>query len=178
MRESLEELNELENTFNKTIFAEHTRPVYSFLSVVELSNYIATSSETDLLQKPEIIARLKPALPKTKHICFYPMNKPREGNDNWYMLSMEERRLMMRSHSKIGSHYAGKVKQVITGSAGLDDWEWGVILFADDALHFKKLIYEMRFDEVSARFWEFGSFYVSNLLTEEMLSSMLEISDL
>ncbi|MNN71344.1 putative heme peroxidase [compost metagenome] len=91
------------------------------------------------------------------------------------MLSMEERRGMMRSHGMIGRGYAGKVKQIITGSVGLDDWEWGVTLFSDDALQFKKLVYEMRFDEVSARFGEFGSFYVGNLLNEQLFEDMLKL---
>jgi chlorite dismutase len=88
---------------------------------------------------------------------------------------MEERREMMRSHGMIGRKYAGKVKQIITGSVGLDDWEWGVTLFADDALQFKKLVYEMRFDEVSARFGEFGEFYVGNLLDEQKLKQLLAV---
>ncbi|MCQ6558699.1 hydrogen peroxide-dependent heme synthase [Paenibacillus mendelii] len=174
LRETLEELSEIETAFNKTAFAGFTTPAYSYVSVVELSNYM-TPPGTDPMQSPDIIARLKPTLPKASHICFYPMNKRRQGNDNWYMLSMEERRTMMRSHGMIGRQYAGKVKQIITGSVGLDDWEWGVTLFADDALQFKKLVYEMRFDEVSARFGDFGDFYVGNLLTEEKLSSLLHI---
>jgi chlorite dismutase len=103
------------------------------------------------------------------------MNKRREGNDNWYMLSMEERRGFMRSHGMIGRSYAGRVKQIITGSVGLDDWEWGVTLFGDDPLTFKKLVYEMRFDEASARFGEFGDFYVGNLLQAEKLPGLLSI---
>jgi len=174
LRETLEELNELETAFNKTTFAQFTVPAHSYVSVVELSNYMAAPG-SDPMQNPEIVARLKPVLPKAGHICFYPMNKRRQGNDNWYMLSMEERRGMMRSHGMIGRSYAGKVKQIITGSVGFDNWEWGVTLFADDALQFKKLVYEMRFDEVSARFGEFGEFYVGNRLTEEKLQQMLSI---
>ena len=174
LRETLEELNELENEFNKSAFAAFTIPVYSYVSIVELSSYMGKPGY-DPMQNPEILARLKPILPKAKHICFYPMNKRREGSDNWYMLSMEERRSFMRSHGMIGRSYAGKVKQVITGSVGLDDWEWGVTLFADDALQFKKLVYEMRFDEVSARFGEFGDFYVGNLLDEAKFSKMLSL---
>ncbi|NDI36799.1 hydrogen peroxide-dependent heme synthase [Chengkuizengella sediminis] len=174
LRETLEEINELENAFNKTTLAQFTIPTYSYVSVVELSNYMA-QGDGDPMQNPEIIARLKPTLPKANHLCFYPMNKRREGNDNWYMLSMEERRGMMRSHGMIGRQYAGKVKQIITGSVGFDDWEWGVTLFADDALQFKKLVYEMRFDEVSARFGEFGEFFVGNLLDQNKMSKMLEI---
>ena len=81
----------------------------------------------------------------------------------------------MRKHGMIGRQYAGKVKQIITGSVGFDDWEWGVTLFADDALQFKKLVYEMRFDEVSARFGEFGEFFVGNLLSLDKLEQMLNI---
>lgn len=174
LRESLEELNALETAFNKTTFAEYTTKAYSYVSVVELSNYLA-SGGGDPKANPEVMARLQPILPKTNYICFYPMNKKRELSDNWYMLTMEQRREMMRSHGLIGRSYAGKVKQIITGSVGLDDWEWGVTLFADDALQFKKLVYEMRFDEVSARFGEFGAFYVGNLLNAERLDEMLKV---
>ncbi|WP_042165321.1 hydrogen peroxide-dependent heme synthase [Paenibacillus gorillae] len=174
LRETLEELNDVEIAFNKTLFAEFTVPTYSYVSVVELSNYV-NQPGADPLQNPEIIARLKPSLPKANHICFYPMNKRRDGNDNWYMLSMDERRTMMRSHGMIGRKYAGKVKQIISGSVGFDNWEWGVTLFADDALQFKKLVYEMRFDEVSARYGDFGDFYVGNLLTADKFSAMLKL---
>ncbi|WP_339832492.1 hydrogen peroxide-dependent heme synthase [Paenibacillus sp. FSL R7-0272] len=174
LRETLEDLKAVENAFNKTTFAKYTTKAYSYVSVVELSNYLGKEGE-DPMQNPEIIARLKPVLPQRQYICFYPMNKKRELNDNWYMLSIDERRTMMRSHGMIGRSYAGKVKQIITGSVGFDDWEWGVTLFADDALQFKKLVYEMRFDEVSARYGEFGSFYVGSLLNESTLEEMLKL---
>ncbi|OIJ21829.1 heme-dependent peroxidase [Anaerobacillus alkalidiazotrophicus] len=173
LRPTMEEVNEVENAFNKSRFAEYTIPTYSYVSVVELSNYLP--SNVDPNEDPEIQARLKPILPKAQHICFYPMNKRREGNDNWYMLSMDERRSLMRSHGMIGRGYAGKVKQIITGSVGFDDWEWGVTLFSDDVLQFKKLIYEMRFDEVSARYGDFGSFFVGNILLKESLPSYLHV---
>ncbi|MGG1517462.1 hydrogen peroxide-dependent heme synthase [Paenibacillus oryzisoli] len=174
LRETLEDLNELENAFNKSSFAAYTIPVYSYVSVVELSAYLAKPG-TDPMQDPDIIARLKPTLPKAKHICFYPMNKKRDGGDNWYMLPSEDRKNMMRSHGMIGRSYAGKVKQIITGSVGLDDWEWGVTLFSDDPLQFKKLVYEMRFDEVSARYGEFGDFYVGNILSPDKFNSFIQI---
>ncbi|WP_342552679.1 hydrogen peroxide-dependent heme synthase [Paenibacillus sp. FSL R7-0652] len=174
LRETLEDLKAVENAFNKTTFAQYTTKAYSYVSVVELSNYLGKEGE-DPMQNPDIVARLKPVLPQRQYICFYPMNKKRELNDNWYMLSMDERRTMMRSHGMIGRSYAGKVKQIITGSVGFDDWEWGVTLFADDALQFKKLVYEMRFDEVSARYGEFGSFYVGSLLNESTLEEMLKL---
>lgn len=174
LRETLEELNALETAFNKSAFARFTRPSYSYVSIVELGAYTAKPG-VDPMQDPEIQARLKPILPATNHICFYPMNKKRQGNDNWYMLSIDERRNFMRNHGMIGRKYAGKVKQIITGSVGFDDWEWGVTLFADDALTFKKLVYEMRFDETSARFAEFGPFFVGNRLDEERIVKLLEI---
>jgi len=174
LRETLEELEELKTAFNKSTLAEHTQAVHSYVSVVELSSYMAKPG-VDPLEDPEIMTRLKPILPAAKHICFYPMNKRREGNDNWYMLSMEDRRTMMRSHGRIGRSYAGKVKQIITGSVGFDDWEWGVTLFADDPLQFKKLVYEMRFDEVSARYGDFGEFFVGNRLDAERLQALLKL---
>lgn len=174
LRESLDDLAELETEFNKTAFAQYTFPVYSYVSVVELSNYVHKKSDSDKLElDPKIIARLKPKLPEAKHVCFYPMNKRRVGSDNWYMLSMAERQKMMQSHGLIGRSYAGKVRQIVTGSIGFDDWEWAVTLFGNDPLQFKKLIYEMRFDEVSARFAEFGPFYIGRLLDANKMSALL-----
>jgi hydrogen peroxide-dependent heme synthase len=173
LRPTLEDLNAIETEFNKTKLAEYTVPMHSYVSVVELSNYLPAGQ--DPLQSPEFLARLYPTLPKTKYVCFYPMDKRRQGDDNWYMLSMEDRRKMMRSHGMIGRGYAGKVRQIITGSVGFDDYEWGVTLFADDSLQFKKLVYEMRFDEVSARFGEFGAFFVGNLLTEDEVGKFLHV---
>ncbi|RKD21783.1 heme-dependent peroxidase [Ammoniphilus oxalaticus] len=173
LRPTLAELDELENAFNKTLLAEVTIPSYSYVSVVELSTYIDANvdPETD----PYIQGRLKPNLPKTQYINFYPMNKKRDGNDNWFMLPLEDRARMMRDHGMIGRKYAGRVTQVISGSVGLDDWEWGVTLFADDPVVFKHLIYEMRFDEASARYGEFGTFFVGSRLDPESLSSYLEV---
>lgn len=174
LRPTMEELNELETEFNKTKLAEFTVPMHSYVSVVELSNYLP--SDQDPYQNPEILARLYPTLPKAKYVCFYPMDKRRQGEDNWYMLPMEERRSLMRSHGMIGRSYAGQVKQIITGSVGFDDYEWGVTLFSDDVLQFKKLVYEMRFDEVSARYGEFGSFFVGNILEVDRIESFLHVN--
>jgi hydrogen peroxide-dependent heme synthase len=173
LRPTMEELNEVETEFNKSRLAEYTIPAHSYVSVVELSNYLPAGE--DPYQNPQVLARLYPELPKAKHVCFYPMDKRRQGEDNWYMLPMEDRRNMMRSHGMIGRQYAGKVKQIITGSVGFDDYEWGVTLFADDVLQFKKLVYEMRFDEVSARYGEFGSFFVGNLLEEDRVPAFLQV---
>ncbi|GGE28876.1 putative heme-dependent peroxidase YwfI [Pullulanibacillus camelliae] len=175
LRPTMDELVELENAFNKTRLADYTIPTYSYVSVVELSNYLASGSDEDPYDNPRIKSRLYPMLPRTQYISFYPMDKRREGNDNWYMLSMEERREMMKSHGLIGREYAGKIKQIITGSVGFDDWEWGVTLFSNDVLQFKKIVYEMRFDEVSARYGDFGSFYVGTLLNKEKFAQMLAI---
>ncbi|GAA4716526.1 hydrogen peroxide-dependent heme synthase [Brevibacillus fulvus] len=174
LRPTTQELEELKTAFNKTRFADFTTTDYSYVSVVELSNYVNSPGE-DPKQNPHIRERLYPILPKWEHICFYPMNKKRDGNDNWYMLSTEQRRELMYSHGMIGRKYAGKVKQVITGSLGFDDWEWGVTLFANDPLQFKYIVYEMRFDEVSARYGEFGTFLFGNILTEDKLKNILSV---
>jgi len=174
LRPTMEELNEIETELNKTKLAEYLVPAYSYVSVVELSNYVSGDGG-DPYENPEVRRRLFPILPKTKHICFYPMDKRRQGNDNWYMLPMEDRRNLMHSHGMTGRKYAGKVVQVITGSVGFDDYEWGVTLFSDDVLQFKKLVYEMRFDEVSARFGEFGSFFVGNILPKEKVQQLLHV---
>ncbi|QFK73036.1 heme-dependent peroxidase [Pradoshia sp. D12] len=175
LRPTMEELNALELEFNKTKLAEFTIPAHSYVSVVELSNYLPSDSDEDPYQNPHVRSRLYPILPTSKHVCFYPMDKRRQGNDNWYMLPMEDRKKLMYSHGMIGRQYAGKVKQIISGSVGFDDYEWGVTLFADDVLQFKKLVYEMRFDEVSARYGEFGSFFVGNILTPDCVSEFLHV---
>lgn len=172
MRPTLDELNEVKAQFNKTRFADYTVSSYSYVSIIELSSYLAKPG-VDIDTDPYLQGRLKPRLPEKRYVCFYPMNKRRENADNWYMLSMDERREMMKSHGLIGREYAGKVTQIITGSTGLDDYEWGVTLYSDDPLQFKKLIYEMRFDEASARFGEFGPFLVGNALSDLELERML-----
>lgn len=175
LRETMDELRELETEYNKLTLVAYTVPTYSYVSVVELSNYLAGKSDEDPYQNPHVRARLYPELQRSQYICFYPMDKRRQGDDNWYMLPMDTRKELMLSHGKIGRSYAGKVKQIISGSVGFDDYEWGVTLFADDVLQFKKLIYEMRFDEVSARYAEFGSFYVGTRLDAERLVKFLEV---
>jgi len=164
LRPSLQELSKSEQLLQKTRFAKFAPVVYSYISVVELSNYVHSSEARSPEAQAMVDARLKPALPKMQHVCFYPMNKRREVGSNWYLESIEERRRMMREHGLIGRTYAGRVIQMIGGSIGLDDWEWGVTLFAEDPLVFKQLVTEMRFDEVSAKFADFGAFYVGNRL--------------
>jgi len=109
--------------------------------------------------------RIHPRLPAKQVIGFYPMSKRRSGDDNWYVLPFEERKALMAGHATVGRTYRGRVLQLITGSVGLDDWEWGVTLLADDPKSLRDIVYEMRFDEVSARYGEFGPF-VTGLVME------------
>jgi Uncharacterized conserved protein len=103
-------------------------------------------------------AKLHPRLPRKQLICFYPMAKRRVEGANWYALPFEERRRLMGGHARVGMTYAGRVLQLVTSSFAFDDWEWGVTLLADDPVALKDILYEMRFDEVSARYAEFGPF--------------------
>lgn len=144
-----------------------TRP-YSYFSVVELSKYLARGISEDQIHTT-LRKRLEPAIPDGQYVCFYPMNKRRQGADNWYMTNRDERRELMKNHGVIGHKYHDQVIQIITGSQGLDDWEWGVTLFSDSPLPIKKLIYEMRFDEASARYADFGPFYLGPRLTSDEL---------
>jgi hydrogen peroxide-dependent heme synthase len=177
------------NAFEKRLTAalgpDVLSPTFSYLSMTERSEY--TTSEADyaesLVQEEGLAAgtpeheakvvafrermakymkdRLYPVLPPWPVMCFYPMNKRRgTDNQNWYALSFEERKKLMLGHAKIGRQWHGKILQLITGSTGLDDWEWGVTLLAHDPLNIKGIVYEMRFDEVSSRFAEFGEFYI------------------
>jgi hydrogen peroxide-dependent heme synthase len=164
----------------KGVLAGPVTPVYSFVSLTELSEYTSTEEDERARLEAEGTeddvdarlagwrarmadyrdARLHPRLPARRMIAFYPMSKRRSGADNWYALSFSERKRLMGGHARVGRRYAGRVLQLITGSTGLDDWEWGVTLLADDPVAIKDIVYEMRFDEVSARYAEFGPFCV------------------
>jgi peroxiredoxin len=181
-RESFEELNRAELQLAQVRLSDYLEPTTSYLSMIELGLYESTQKTykslaergiephseqwnreiKDVLerQKEAMRPRLFPAMPGHRYICFYPMDRRRGESKNWYTLPMEERQRQMNEHGLVGRRYAGTVRQVITGSIGFDDWEWGVDLFADEPLVFKKLIYEMRFDEVSAVYALFGQFYV------------------
>ena len=181
-RRSFEELNIAQLQLAKLRLSEYLEPTTSYLSMVELGLYESTSDTYRTLAEKGIklhseewnreveavlerhrkamAPRLWPEIPGTKYICFYPMDRKRGETKNWYQESMSDRQRMMKEHGLIGRRYAGEVRQIITGSIGFDDWEWGVDLFAEDPLVFKKLIYEMRFDEVSAVYALFGTFYV------------------
>jgi chlorite dismutase len=178
-RRDLEALRAVETAFGRLRLRDFLVPAYSYLAVVELGTYELTHQAAAMLKRrgmeegaaewDEALAgemrrmaepRLYLDVPDRRYLCFYPMSKRRGEHVNWYDLSGDERAGFMRGHGLIGRKYAGKVVQVIQGSVGLDDWEWGVTLFADDPVVFKKLIYEMRFDPASSRFALFGPFYV------------------
>jgi peroxiredoxin len=181
-RESFEQLNRAEIEWQQLRLSDYLEPTTSYLSVIELGLYeSSTKTYRDLTergiephseewkqaihdtlarQREAMRPRLFPDIPGSKYVCFYPMDRRRGEDKNWYTLPIEERARQMNEHGLVGRRYAGEVKQIITGSIGFDDWEWGVDLFADDPLVFKKLIYEMRFDEVSAVYALFGHFYV------------------
>lgn len=174
LRPTLDELIAIKADMQRTRFYTVLRPAYSYLSVVELATYVAKGNP-DPATNPELRARLYPVIPARSAVCFYPMSKRRQGVDNWYMTDRADRAHLMRGHGAVGHKYSQAVTQMISGSQGLDDWEWGVTLFADDTLQFKKLIYEMRFDEASARFAEFGPFYVGTRLDAAALARRVDI---
>ena len=181
-RKTLDDLNDAELAIANSELNEYLEPTTSYLSVVELGLYEGSVKlyseltakglkpgtadwnrevEAELSKQREASApRLWPEIPARRYLCFYPMNKYRGEAKNWYSEPIGSRQRMMRDHGMIGRHYAGRVTQIISGSIGFDDWEWGVDLFADDPLVFKKLVYEMRFDEASAVYGLFGSFFV------------------
>jgi chlorite dismutase len=173
--------------------------VYSYLSVTELTEYQPTAEDVKQRlihaeklspESPEFATRLAaevakmdeyshyrlyPELPDWEVMCFYPMNKRRSGGDNWYMLDLATRKKLMGGHARVGRKYAGRVTQLISGSTGLDDWEWGVTLVAHQLDALKEIVYEMRFDEVSARYGEFGEFYTNLRLEPAALMDYLKL---
>jgi chlorite dismutase len=131
---------------------------------VELTRKAAAERESAHVRR-----RLYPAIPDgMRYVSFYPMSKRRSVGQNWYALPLDERSRLMHTHGMTGRRYAGRVVQIITGAIGLDAWEWGVTLFARDPLDFKKLVTDMRFDEVSANYADFGDFYVGTLATTDL----------
>jgi chlorite dismutase len=181
-RDSFAALKSTELAMSNLRLVEYLEPTTTYVSVVELGLYDssvklyrellekgmepnspewkAAVEETLARQAEAMKARLWPKIPPGRYVSFYPMNRLRGEDKNFYTLPIEERQRQMEAHGLVGRRYAGKVQQIITGSIGFDDWEWGVDLFADDPLQFKKLIYEMRFDEVSAVYALFGQFFL------------------
>jgi len=195
-RPTLEDLHQAQLDFADLELREYLEPAGSYLSVVELGLYEMTlkiygelegkglqpnTSEFDKAleeemakQRERMKARLTGSIPPRRYVCFYPMNKKRGEIKNWYAEGVRRRAEMMREHGVIGRRYGEQVSQIISGSIGFDDWEWGVDLFADDPLVFKKLVYEMRFDEASSWYGEFGPFLVGLQFSASDLGRFLE----
>ncbi|UCC99518.1 MAG: heme-dependent peroxidase [Phycisphaerales bacterium] len=194
-RSSPDELNRVELSLRQLPLFEFLVPAGSFLSVIELEldelAAIARRKLTDqgiipgaeqydeffetemAKQKQRLKDRLFPKIPNTRYICFYPMTRRRGGRVNWYTLAENERRELMRGVGRIGHAYHEQVTQIVSGAIGLDDWEWGVSLYADDMLVFKKLLYEMRFDTASALYAEFGPVHVGIRVNMDQLGDLL-----
>ena len=194
-RNSFADLNQAELQLANLRLSDYLEPTSSYLSIIELGLYESTLKIYKELMdqgiephsdqwkaevqckldrhKEAMQPRLFPEIPPHRYACFYPMDRRRGEGKNWYQLPIEERARQMNEHGMVGRRYAGQVKQIITGSIGFDDWEWGVDLFADEPLVFKKLIYEMRFDEVSAVYALFGHFYVGVRVPAEKLDKLL-----
>jgi len=194
-RDSVKALNQAELKLARSEFHNFLTPTHSYLSVVELGLYESSMKTYGALvaqglkehtpewdaaidevlkrQSDALTTRLFPEIPSASHLCFYPMDRRRGEQVNWYTVPIAERQRMMHDHMLIGRSYGDRVRQIISGSIGLDDWEWGVDLFADDPVVFKKLIYEMRFDQSSALYAAFGPFYVGIRLPIEKLGNWL-----
>ncbi len=194
-RESIKALNKVELALAQTALYDFLDLRHSYVSVVELGlyessrkTYEAASAKGFAQHSPEwnaevaaslqrasgaMTPRLYPTIPDAKYLCFYPMDRKRGEQVNWYAVPFAERQRMMHEHGLIGRRYGDQVKQIITGSIGFDDWEWGVSLFADEPVVFKKLIYEMRSDEVSAIYALFGQFFIGVRLPVEKLGAWL-----
>ncbi|MGQ3411380.1 heme-binding protein [Natrinema sp. LN54] len=179
LRPTLGDIDALERRFEHTALAEFTERADSYLSVTEVSGYMSQdffdedSEVEDAGLERYIQSRLEPELPDSEFVSFYPMDKRRGPEDNWYDLPFDERAEHLSSHGDIGRDYAGRVNQIITGSIGLDDFEWGVTLFGDDPTDVKELLYEMRFDPSSSRFAEFGRFLSARRFPPEDLGAFL-----
>ena len=168
-------------------------PAYSFVSLTEISEYVFTPeqyaarlvAEGQAEDSPALAAkvqasserlepmtrqRLTPYSPAYPAACFYPMNKKREVGENWFLLPKDQRLAMMAEHAKSGMAFAGRVSQLITVGIGLEDWEWGVTLWAANPEHLKEIVYGMRFDEASARYAEFGPFYTGYVATAAQMA--------
>ncbi|NGM70695.1 heme-binding protein [Natronolimnobius sp. AArcel1] len=163
LRPTLDELSALERQFERTGLGQYTSRSASYVAMTEVSGYVSDDYFADEEVSPGlqqyIDRKLKPSIPADEYMCFYPMNKRRGEHENWYTLPFEERAELMESHGAIGKQYAGEVSQVVSNSVGLDSHEWGITLFADDPVSLKDIVYEMRFDEASAKYGDFPYFY-------------------
>ena len=193
----LQTANKIDKELSLSLSPDVLTPVYSYLSLTEESEYITTEDEyarsldeetrRDAAKLEQALAtfrdrikhyrqeRVYPALPDWPVVCFYNMSKRRGEERNWYALSYEERKRLMKGHAAVGREFAGKVKQLITGSTGLDDAEWGVTLFARDTFQIKSIVYQMRFDPVSAEYADFGEFFIGIQLPLDELFRRLQL---
>jgi len=196
----LHDANRFEKALTVALGPDVLLPVYSYLSMTELSEYTTTEeqfarelevnekltpgTESFALRMGEWKARMKkynmdrlyPNMPDWQVFCFYNMSKRRNVGQNWYATDYETRRVLMGGHARTGRKWAGKIRQLITGSTGLDEAEWGVTLFGHDTHDIKGIVYEMRFDEVSAVFAEFGDFYIGLQMPVDALFERLMIA--
>jgi hydrogen peroxide-dependent heme synthase len=194
-RDTLDALGEVELAVRRSRPGAFMQTVYDYMSVTEAGLYHATAEvakQADPHTNPKeyqrllaeeaaaelasahVQTRLYPRVPEEmRYVSFYPMSKRRAQPDNWYALPVAERNLLMREHGLTGRNYAGRVFQVITGSTGLDDWEWGVTLFARDPLEFKRIVTEMRYDVASTRYGEFGEFFTGIRLSPDDVRALL-----
>jgi chlorite dismutase len=178
LRPTLDAVSTAERAFERTALAGLTDQPTSYVSVTEVSGYVSDDyfqedGEVDAGLERYIEGKLKPEIPDDEYVSFYPMSKRRGEEYNWYDLSFDERAEMMAVHGETGKGYAGKIKQIISSSVGFDDYEWGVTLFAGEPTDIKDIVYEMRFDDVSSKYGEFGSFYVGRRFPAEDLGAYL-----
>jgi chlorite dismutase len=179
LRPTLDALSTAERRFDRTALGAFTEQSTSYVSVTEVSGYVSDDyfaedeTEVDEGLRRYIEGKLEPEIPEDQYLSFYPMSRTRGEQDNWYDLPFERRREMMEEHGRHGREFGGRVKQIVASSVGLDDWEWGVTLFSEDPTHLKDIVYEMRYDEASARYSEFGPFYVGRRFPPEDLPAFL-----
>ena len=179
LRPTLDALSTAERRFDRTALGAFTEQSTSYVSVTEVSGYVSDAyftddeEETDEGLKRYIEGKLEPDIPEGQYACFYPMSRKRGEQDNWYDLPFERRREMMEEHGEHGREFGGRVKQIVCSSVGLDDWEWGVTLFSEEPTDLKDIVYELRYDEASARYSEFGPFYVGRRFPPSDLPAFL-----
>ncbi len=191
-RPSLEALGDAEREIRRSPAARDLIPTGDYVSVVELGLYAVTDALLEQAQaegiepggmewaerveevvreeraKRYVQSRLYPLQPEgMPYVCFYPMDKRRNVDQNWYTLPLRKRADLMADHGQTGRRYAGRISQIISGSVGFDDWEWAVTLFSRDPVTFKELVTEMRYDEVSSVYAEFGSFWIGHRIPTE-----------
>jgi chlorite dismutase len=178
-RPTLDDLSALERRFEHTALGRFTEQTDSYVSVTEVSGYTSDAwfegdrEEIDAGLRRYMEGKLHPEIPEDEYVSFYPMSKRRLPEYNWYDLSFEERADLMAGHGEVGKQYAGKIKQVIASSVGFDDHEWGVTLFGADPTDIKDIVYEMRFDEASSKYGEFGDFFVGRRFPPSDLGAYL-----